>query len=107
MNEYVIEWAPNYVKWLINGTQVRKTEGTAAVQFLHKPCNLMMNFWTPTFAGWSDGFNATSMPWYTRYDYVKVEKYNATTGGFDFYWQDDFNSFNSTRWFKSDGWTFQ
>ena len=42
------------------------------------------------------------MPWYTRYDYVKVEKYNAETGNFEFYWQDEFDSFDTDRWLKSE-----
>ena len=42
------------------------------------------------------------MPWFTIYDYVKVEKYNMKTGDFDFYWQDDFESFDSERWLKSE-----
>ena len=67
----------------------------------------MMNFWTPTFAGWGDNFSDYGMPWYYRYDYVKIEKYNHETGGFDFYWQDDFNSFDESRWLKSDGWSFE
>ena len=47
------------------------------------------------------------MPWYARYDYVKVETYNAETEGFDFLWQDDFDSFDETRWKKSDNTTFE
>lgn len=105
-HEYRIEWTPSYVKWEIDGREVRKIKDTAAVKYLNKPCHLMMNFWTPTFAGWSDGFDDSTMPWYTRYDEVKVEKYNAVKRNFDFYWRDDFSSFNSARWFKSDGWTF-
>jgi len=65
---------------------VRHTEGTDAVYFLNKSCNLMMNFWTPTFPGWSDNFDAKSMPWVTKYDYVKVETYNGETEGFEFLW---------------------
>ena len=45
-----------------------------------------MNFWTPTFPGWGDNFNEAGMPWYAKYDWVRVEKYNPSTGGFDFYW---------------------
>ena len=56
------------------------------MHFLNKPCKLMMNFWTPTFPGWGDDFSDAGMPWFTRYDYVKVETYNAETGGFDFHW---------------------
>ena len=55
---------------------VRRQEGTSDVKFLTKAQNLMMNFWTPTFPGWGDDFNDSGMPWYTRYDYVKVETYN-------------------------------
>ena len=75
-NEYVVEWTPDYVQWYINGNMVRRQEGTADVKFLTKAQNLMMNFWTPTFPGWGDDFNDAGMPWYTRYDYVKVETYN-------------------------------
>ena len=67
----------------------------------------MMNFWTPTFQGWGDNFNDWDMPWYTKYDWVRVEKYNWNTGGFDWYWQDDFDSFDYSRWQKSDGWSFE
>ena len=75
-NDYVVEWTPDYVQWFINGNMVRRQEGTSDVKFLTKAQNLMMNFWTPTFPGWGDDFNDSGMPWYTRYDYVKVETYN-------------------------------
>ena len=106
-HEYVIEWAPEYVQWTIDGNVCRRTEGTTDVHFLNKDQHLMMNFWTPTFAGWGDNFNDWDMPWYTKYDYVKVEKYNSSTGGFDLYWQDDFDSFDGSRWQKSDNWSFE
>ena len=65
-----------------------------------------MNFWTPTFPGWGDNFNEAGMPWYARYDWVRVEKYNASTGGFDFYWQDDFDYLDEGKWKKSENWSF-
>ena len=61
-----------------------------------------MNFWTPNWSPWKDNLDDSNMPWFTRYDYVKVEKYNVETGDFDFYWQDDFESFDSERWLKSE-----
>ena len=73
---------------------------------MNKAQNLMMNFWTPTFAGWGDGFNDWDMPWYVMYDWVEVYKYNSTTGGFDFYWRDDFTLLNTSRWLVSNNWTF-
>ena len=105
-NEYVVEWAPTYVQWELNGALVRRDENTDDVLFLTKNCHLMMNFWTPTWSPWGDNLDDSDMPWYTRYDYVKVEKYNVETESFDFYWQDDFDSFDSKRWLKSELWTF-
>ena len=66
----------------------------------------MMNFWTPTFAGWGDNFSEAGMPFYMRYDYIKVETYNKATGGFEPAWQDDFDSFDTSRWIKSENWNF-
>ena len=66
-----------------------------------------MNFWTPTFKGWGDNFSDHGMPFYAKYDYVKVEKYNYTTGGFDFHWEDKFDSLDTSRWMVSDGWGFE
>ena len=105
-HEYVVEWTPEYVRWTIDDNECRKKTGGEDVDFLNKEQHLMMNFWTPTFAGWGDNFSDAGMPWYTRYDYVKVEKYNSSTKGFEFYWQDNFDSFDSNRWIKSDNWTF-
>lgn len=73
---------------------------------MNKYQNLMMNFWTPTFAGWGDGRNDWDMPWYVHYDYVEVHKYNQATKGFDFHWRDDFNSLDTSRWQVSDNWGF-
>ena len=106
-NDYVIEWAPGYVQWFINGNMVRRIEGTEDVAFMTKHQKLMMNFWTPTFAGWGDNFSDAGMPWFARYDYVKVESYNAATGGFEPLWEDNFDSFDAKRWTKSDGWGFE
>ena len=64
----------------------------------------MMDFWTPTSGSWADDFQNKNMPYYTKYDYVQVETYNETTGGFDLLWKDEFKSFDSDRWLKSDGW---
>ena len=105
-NDYVVEWAPTYISWFINGNMVRRLENQADVTSTSKPQYLMMNFWTPTFAGWGDNFDASLLPTYTRYDYIKVETYNAATGEFEPHWQDDFDSFDASRWIKSENWNF-
>ena len=106
-NEYVIEWAPTYIQWYINGNMVRRSEGTQDVLFTNKTSHIMMNFWTPTFGGWGDNFDPSGMPWFVYYDYVKVERYNHDTGEFYFHWQDDFDTFDVNRWQKSNNWTFE
>lgn len=62
-----------------------------------------MNFWTPTFHSWGDGFNPADMPWYVLYDYVEVYKYNESLNEFEFHWRDDFDAFDSGRWHKASG----
>ena len=67
----------------------------------------MMNFWTPTFDSWGGGLNDYSMPWYARYDYLEVHRYNWDTGDFYFHWRDDFDTFDESRWEVKEGWTFE
>jgi hypothetical protein len=62
-----------------------------------------MNFWTPTFHSWGDGFDPVDMPWYVLYDYVEVFNYDEHTGEFIFDWRDDFDAFDSGRWHKASG----
>lgn len=65
-----------------------------------------MNFWTPTFPGWGDNRDPSTMPWYVNYDYVETYTYDKNTKQFNFHWRDDFNSLNYSRWVVSDGWGF-
>ena len=46
-HEYTIEWTPEYIAWSLNGSEVRRTAGTASQQDITKRQNLFMNFWTP------------------------------------------------------------
>ena len=66
----------------------------------------MMNFWTPTFEAWGHGFHPVDMPWYCIFDYVETYTYNFDTNGFEFHWKDNFDTFDTSRWHKSDKTTF-
>ena len=101
-----MEWTPDYIQWSINGNVCRREDGSAAVKYQNKPQVIMMNFWTPTFNGWKDNFSEEGLPWFAKYDWVRVEKYNPQTRGFDWHWQDDFNNFDFNRWVKSENWSF-
>ena len=75
---------------------------------MNKDCNLMMNFWTPTWQPWGQNYDNSSMPWYVHYDYVETYTYNYQTKGFDFAWRDDFSNdwVDTNRWQISNWWNF-
>ena len=102
-NDYVFEWTPDYIQFFINGNMVRKIDKNWFVDFQTDKQKVFLNFWSSTTQGWGDNFNDWDMPWYSKFDYVKVETYNYTTGGFDFHWEDKFDSFDYSRWNVSDG----
>ena len=104
---YEMAWTPDYIAWSLDDREVRRVErDDPAVKYMSKGQSVMMNFWTPTFESWGKGFDAADMPWYVYYDYVETYTYNSETKGFDFHWKDDFNTFDSNRWHKSDNTTF-
>ena len=41
-----------------------------------------------------------------EYDFVEAYTYNSLTGGFEFHWKDDFNTFDTGKWHKADNTTF-
>ena len=65
-----------------------------------------MNYWTPTFHAWGEGFNWHELPSYLQFDYVEAYHYNTAKKEFEFAWRDDFNEFDQTRWHRASG-TFE
>jgi len=74
---------------------------------LNMPTQLMMNFWTPCWEPWNDYFDDAEMPWYAKYDYIEVHDYDHDTKDFKLRWKDDFNTFDSHKWYASDNWGFE
>ena len=104
---YEMAWTPEFIAWSIDNKEVRRvTKDDPSIKFTDKPQSVMMNFWTPTFESWGKGFDAKDMPWEVEYDYVETYVYNSETSGFDFNWRDNFNTFDTSRWHKSDNTTF-
>ena len=104
---YEMVWHPKYIAWSLDGHEVRRIKSDdPSVKYMNKGQSLMMNFWTPTFDSWGHGFHPIDMPWYCIYDYVETYTYNHGTNGFDFHWKDNFDSFDTARWHKSDNTTF-
>lgn len=103
---YSVEWTPDSVSWFVNDKLVRKTEGTEDVHFLNMPTQLMMNFWTPMWSPWNDYFDDAAMPWYAKYDFVEVYDYDHSSKSFNLRWRDDFNTWDTKKWYASDNWGF-
>ena len=104
---YEIKWTPDFIAYSIDNKEVRRINADdPSVKLTTKPQSVMMNFWTPSFESWGKGLDAKDMPWYLMYDYVETYSYNHETKTFDFNWRDNFNTFDTNRWHKSDNTTF-
>ena len=105
---YAIEWTPNYVRWTVDGVEVRKTEGGQVLN-LTGTQGLRFNLWSSESVAWVGSFDESKLPIFQFINWVKVYRYTPGAGsdGSDFTldWTDDFDSFNSDRWAKGD-WTF-
>ena len=50
---YAMEWTPDYIKWSIDGHEVRHMPADhPAVLNMQREQSIRMNFWTPTFNSW-------------------------------------------------------
>ncbi len=105
-HDYAIEWTPQYVAWFIDGEMVYK-QTASHIQTLNRAQKIMMNIWNPASTGWAGVFNANSLPAFAYYDYVKYYSYTPGSGNygssnnFTLLWEDNFNSYNSSRWDKA------
>ena len=105
---YGLEWTPNYVRWTVDGVEVRKTEG-GQVNDLKGTQGLRFNLWSSESAAWVGQFDESKLPLFQFINWVKAYKYTPGQGpnGSDFTldWADNFDNFNGSRWGKGD-WTF-
>ena len=111
---YGLEWTPNYVRWTVDGNEVRKTEKGVndtkdQVANLIGTQGLRFNIWSSESAEWVGAFDESKLPLFQFINWVKVYKYTPGQGenGSDFTldWTDNFDTFNSARWSKGN-WTF-
>ena len=105
---YAVEWTPSSIDYFCDGNKVYSYDASSheGVGYMTKDQVLMMNFWSPTWSPWGDSFDTSKFPYYTEYDYVKTWKYDQSSGSFTEDWTDNFDSFDSSRWLKSNNWGF-
>jgi len=99
---YTLEWTPDYVSWLFDGTMVRKTEGGQASNLIN-PETLRFNAWAIDSTGWAGALDDTALPAYQFVNWIKYYTYD--NGQFVLDWTDDFDTFDTTRW-SAGNWTF-
>ncbi len=113
---YGLEWTPDYVRWTLDGKEVRKAtkgsqivNGQDQVAALNKPQGIRFNLWSHEDAGWVGPWDDSKLPVFQFINWVKRYKYTPGQGpdGSDFTldWTDNFDTFDSQRWSKGD-WSF-
>ena len=108
---YGFEWTPDYVAWFIDGEEVYRQTG-GHIDEMHYSQKIMMNIWNPVYDDWVGIWDERVLPRFAFYDHVSYASYTpgegnvGTDSNFTLAWQDDFDSFDSTRWEKSDDHTW-
>ncbi|MBN1575487.1 MAG: family 16 glycosylhydrolase [Chitinispirillaceae bacterium] len=106
---YSFEWTPEYIAWFFDGEEVRRSTGSQVTDCQKKEMSIRFNLWISDVVSWAGQFNQSILPVYQYINWVKYSSYTPGSGsdGTDFTpeWEDDFDTFNSTRWGKGD-WTF-
>jgi beta-glucanase (GH16 family) len=99
---YQLEWTPEYVSWCLDGTEVRRTVGGQASD-LKNPHALRFNAWISSATGWAGNLDEAALPAYQFVNWIRYYRYE--NGQFVLDWTDDFDTFDTSRWYKGN-WTF-
>ena len=108
-NDYAFEWTPNYVAWFINGKEYYRQDlpTHTYIATLRHPQKIMMNLWVPVYEDWVGKWNEDIIPRFAYYDNVSYYEHTPGTGShgtgnnFTLKWNDEFDSFDSSRWEKA------
>lgn len=102
---YTIEWTPEYISFLFDGKEMRKTvAGDAKKQIADCrdiPQSYRFNFWANAIVDWVGTFDPNSLPKYQFVNWIKYYAYSTESKTFTLAWTDDFDSFNTARWSKA------
>lgn len=107
---YGMEWTPDYVRWTLDGVEVRKTvkgqnDKNQVEDLKKREQGLRFNLWSSEEAAWVGPWDDKILPVFQFINWVKVYKYDENTKEFVLDWVDNFDSFDSHRWLKGN-WTF-
>lgn len=93
---YAFEWTPDYIAWLVDGTEVRRDTGADAQAFADNATEGMQfrfNIWpgTPAFGG---TFSPDVLPLHQYINWVRYSEYTpgAAEGDFTVVWHESFDA---------------
>ncbi len=89
---YAYEWTPEYIAWLVDGTEVRRETGETATAYAENATagmQLRFNIW-PGNASFGGVFDPSILPVYQYIDWVQYSSY--TNGAFELAWREDFTA---------------
>ena len=103
---YAFEWTPEYINFFIDGSLIRQ-DTNEYIASLNTGQKIMMNIWQPIWVEWVGSFDESILPVYALYDWVKYYTYTPENGSygtnqsFTLSWEDDFDTFDQSRWQKA------
>ncbi len=101
---YAIEWTPDYISFLFDGQEVRRTNAGEAQQQVNAcrdiPQSYRFNMWANAISGWVGPFDPAILPRYQFVNWIRYYSYDAASKQFAFSWEDNFESFDTQRWSK-------
>jgi MYXO-CTERM domain-containing protein len=89
---FTYEWTPDYVAWLVDGTEVRREAGETAAAYRDNTAEgmqLRFNIW-PGDASFGGTFDPNLLPVYQYVDWVQFSSY--TGSGFVLEWREEFDA---------------
>jgi hypothetical protein len=88
---YTYEWTPEYIAWLVDGTELRRETGATAEAYAVNATagmQIRFNIW-PGDATFGGNFSPSILPVYQNVDWVEYSSY--ADGAFTVAWRDDFD----------------
>lgn len=88
---YAYEWTPEYIAWFVDGVEIRRETGDAALAYAENTPNGMQvrfNVW-PGDASFGGNFDPAILPVHQYVNWVQYSRW--VDGTFQFEWREDFN----------------
>uniref|UniRef100_A0A7S1PDF3 GH16 domain-containing protein n=1 Tax=Vitrella brassicaformis TaxID=1169539 RepID=A0A7S1PDF3_9ALVE len=91
---FAIDWTPDYVKWLIDGNEIRYVSSAdKSVRIPSKPMEVQQSVWAvhPYIEDWGGSFDERCLPGKAEFDWVRVSSYEHDTRQFIPLYEEDFS----------------